>query len=96
MRRDIQAFCLLYGLGPEAKDYLREKIYKTVVLLLAYGVQIKLKRPADLLPHVLSKINLPGILGGLSLEEVSDTEFQTSAPNNDAYPVLLAVLAQKC
>jgi hypothetical protein len=94
-RRDIPAFRGLYKLHPEAEDYLRKNINKTVTLLLAYGVQLRLTRPTAMLPSAHS-INLPGILGGVSLEKVSDTELQSPRPKNDAYPVLLAVLAQKC
>ena len=38
----------------------------------------------------------PGLVEGMTMATVSATEKRTPVPENDAYPVLLAVLTQKC
>lgn len=80
----------------DVDDRYKDKVFKTVRLLLAYGVQIKVKAPPTFWQNIKFKTLMPEILNGMSLAQISPWEKQTDPPSNNAYPVLLAVLARKC
>jgi hypothetical protein len=88
---------VLKQLRTDADPKFTQKVHKTVTLLLGYGVQIRMQFDATAVGLSESKIKLaPGLVEGVSMATVSATEKRTPVPENDAYPVLLAVLTQRC
>lgn len=88
---------VLKQLRADVDPKYKKKVNKTVTLLLGYGVQIRMQFDASALGLSENEVKLaPGLLEGVSMATVSATEKRTPVPENDAYPVLLAVLTQKC
>ncbi|KAL1613189.1 hypothetical protein SLS60_001421 [Paraconiothyrium brasiliense] len=88
---------VLKQLRADVDPKFKKKVHKTVTLLLGYGVQIRMQLDASAVGLNENEIKLaPGLFEGVSMATVSATEKRTPVPENDAYPVLLAVLTQKC
>ncbi|GAB1311944.1 hypothetical protein MFIFM68171_02154 [Madurella fahalii] len=93
---NVQDFREVLGApGPDAKPNLMRKVYKTTRLLFAYGIQITLKGLKGL-EGLKGLSDMVFITSGVPLAKISDDESGTKTPRNDAYPLLLAVLAEKC
>ncbi|KAF2716981.1 hypothetical protein K431DRAFT_288927 [Polychaeton citri CBS 116435] len=89
---NIEDFRDCLKLKEDAPDRLKHERFRTNVLLLGYGVQIKVRIPdkigqQQIFPELLSEVSLSPKGGGL---------WVTDTPSNDAYPVLLAALCGKC
>ncbi|KAF4335363.1 hypothetical protein FBEOM_10772 [Fusarium beomiforme] len=95
---DINDFrTLLPQLASTAPPDCHQPLYKTTKLLLAYGVNVILKLPQVMDQDVASRLRLmPGLMDDLPLTLVNGNELHAQPQTNDAYPVLLAVLADKC
>ncbi|CAN9321272.1 unnamed protein product [Alternaria alternata] len=88
---------VLKQLRADVDPRFKKKVHKTVTLLLGYGVQIRMQFDAGAIGLSEDGIKLaPGLVEGMTMATVSATEKRTPVPENDAYPVLLAVLTQKC
>jgi hypothetical protein len=88
---------VLKQLRADVDPRFKKKVHKTVTLLLGYGVQIRMQFDASAVGLSEDGIKLaPGLVEGMTMATVSATEKRTPVPENDAYPVLLAVLTQKC
>ena len=84
-------------LAPSAPPECQQPVYKTTKLLLAYGVDLVVKMPQSLDQDMAKRLRLmPGLLDDLPLTLVKGNELHAKPQTNDAYPVLLAVLADKC
>lgn len=87
---------LLEGLLYSYSD-CHQPIYKTNRLLLAYGVNLIVKLPQSIDPNLASRLRLmPGLIDDLPLTLVNGNELHVQSQTNDAYPVLLAILADRC
>jgi len=64
---------------------------------LAYGVNLMIKLPNIVDQDVAKRLRLmPGLLDDLPLTLVQGNTLHAKPQTNDAYPVLLAVLADVC
>ncbi|KAJ8131566.1 hypothetical protein O1611_g2061 [Lasiodiplodia mahajangana] len=88
---------LLPQLASTAPPDCKQPVYKTTKLLLAYGVDLVLKLPKTMDQDLAKRLRLmPGVLDDLPLTLVGGNELHAKPQTNDAYPVLLAVLADVC
>ncbi|KAI0097924.1 hypothetical protein GGR51DRAFT_552818 [Nemania sp. FL0031] len=88
---------LLPELVSTAPPDCKQPVYKTTKLLLAYGVDLVLKLPKTMDQDLAKRLRLmPGVLDDLPLTLVGGNELHAKPQTNDAYPVLLAVLADVC
>ena len=77
---------------PDAPQEFKTPTFRTDVLLMAYGAQMRIAipdatdKPPKFLPELLSDVGLDSKGNGLWVSET---------PSNDAYPMLLAALASK-
>ena len=83
-------------LGPDAPQDLQKPFYKTTKLLLGYGVDLTITLPlAITAADIVNQNNIITLLGiPISQRNVQKNELHVSLGDN-AYPVLLAVLAQE-
>lgn len=94
--RDVPNFReLLPTIGSQAPGSLSRKINKTTALLLAYGVQLSVLIPKNMVDSRTARDVMLKVTDGIALDRVSSREFRTPDPTNDAYPNLLAVMTQK-
>lgn len=64
---------------------------------MAYGVDLVVKLPQSIDDDMARTLRLlPGLMDDLPLTLVNGNELHAQPPTNNAYPVLLAVLADKC
>lgn len=83
-------------LRSQAPEYLKSPFMKTVKLLLAYGVDLTIELPVAITAADISNQNkIISLLGmPITQRDTQKNELHVSVGNN-AYPVLLAVLAQE-
>lgn len=100
--RNIDGFrTLLPPLASTAPADLHKKIYKTVRLLLAYNFELIVKLPKSVVKDIKSSGAgqlriLPELMSGLPFTIEGENTLYARTDQNNIYPVLLGVLAQRC